>query len=354
MLWGLLLVAPVLALSVVSFVPQAGWERYFLPATPAWYALVAAGLNGVGSALATATGRLRWPPATSLALTRWGVAAILGGALVYGMGLSLANYYFDPAYWRHDFRSAVRRVDGIVTPDVAAVVNGPPQFPSFFYYFRETIPAMELPRPHEDASQTRAHLAVLSGRYRGLWLVKYHPPEYDFGGVVESWLGEHTFQVSTAWVENATFSLYLTEDPAMPRIVAAAPVHRAFGSDAELVGYRATTARCQEADYLLVTLTWRALRAAPDSLSVFAHLVDPSGQIVAQSDHEPVVNLRPARTWAAGDVLDDRFALKLPEASARNGLQLSVGLYRPDGTRLPIQDLDAPDRSLTFALTSLP
>src|SRR5262249_7520131 len=187
------------------------------------------------------------------------------------MGLSLGNYYFDPAYWRHDFRAAVHRVDDVVTPDAAAIVNGPPQYPSFFYYYRGTIPAAELPRPSEDASQTRAHLAVLAARYRGLWFVKYHPPEDDFDGVIESWLSEHYYPAGSTWVENTTFSLYLTEDPAGSRVAATNGGPRTFGDDAQLASYRATTARTQNDDYLLVTLTWQALRTPPQALTVFAH-----------------------------------------------------------------------------------
>ena len=358
--WWLVLAIPVVGTAAVSFVPQAGWERYFLPATPAWFALIAAGLNAVGSAIPRRFGAvvgvtrgLRARPPNRLAAARWGLAAVAGGAVVYSMALSLHNYYFDPAYWRSDFRDAVHRVDGVATPDVAAVVNGPPQSPSFFYYFRGTIPASELPRPNEDASQTRAHLAVLAARYGGLWLIKYHPADYDVGGTVESWLGQNTYHAGTTWVENTTFSLYLTDHPETGQVVAESAVTRTFGEDAQLVGYRATTGRCQNKDYLLVTLTWRALRRSEEGRSVFAHLLDRNGQILAQSDHEPVVNLRPARTWVAGDLLEDRFALRLPDPSARTGLSLAVGMYRPDGTRLPIVGLATPDNSLVFALTGL-
>jgi 4-amino-4-deoxy-L-arabinose transferase-like glycosyltransferase len=373
-LWVLLLCGPILAIAYVSFVPQAGWERYFLVATPAWYALLGLGVAGLAGltpppgplpgaergGLATAAGvghplsaPGRGPGGGVRPVGRLALATLATLALIYGMALSLRDYYFDPAYWRPDFRTAVWRVDSVATPDVAVIVNGPPQFPSFFYYYDGAIPEMELPRASEDAGQTINWLNLLSFRYRGLWFVKYNPPDYDYGGVIENWLDTHAYYLSTAWVENTTFSLYLADDPGQPRVVAASAVGRAFGADAQLVSDRVAEQRAQNQDYLLVTLSWRALRTPPESLHVFAHLVDAQGTLLTQSDHEPVVNRRPAATWKPGDQLDDRFALQLPPPGQRQGLSLQVGLYRSDGTRLPIQGQDSPDNSFIIPLAGL-
>lgn len=358
-LWGLVLVLPILAVYAVSFNPYRGWARYFIMASPGWYALLAAGLDRLlaGRSLARSLDRTEGQTVRSSRST-WamrggrllGVAA--GLLLLAGAGLSLANYYFDPTYWRYDLRSGVRQVDTLTTPDVAVVVNGPRQFPSFFYYFRKTIPWVELPAPGAGARETVEALQRLASRYRGIWLVKYRPPEYDPDGLIEAWLGENAYKAGFRWIENTTFSLYLTEDPEDPQPVASFPVGIVFGDDAELVAYRASLATTQRDDYVLVHLRWRALRTPFGDLRVFAHLLDADGRRVAQSDHRPVDELRPSWTWQAGELLEDRFALRLPD-DGRSGLRLVVGLYQAEGDRLPPRGVTTPDRGLELPLPGL-
>lgn len=384
LLWGALLVIPVLAIFEVSFVPHPGWERYFITASPAWYALVAAGLSVLAFGLPReATIRAFWPrssrprsPREARKLRRRGaretagmparihlpgigilrlaglaVAGAASVALMTGIASSLHNYYFDPAYWRNDLRGAEKPVEALVTPDVAVIVNGPPQFPSFFYYFHKTIPWFELPAPNASGEQTLSKLGELTKRYRGLWFVKYHPPDYDPDNYVEVWLDQHAYLVSLRWVENMTYSLYTTDDPAAPRIVASGPIGQKFGTAAELVSYRTSLVRAQGAAYLLVTLSWRALETPSQSVKIFAHLVDQNGTLVTQSDHFPEADLRPASTWRPGEIMDDRFALRLPDDYTRRGLRLTVGLYHPDGSRLPVPG--SADNSLTLPLPGL-
>lgn len=350
--WALFLIVPVLAIQQISFVPHAGWERYFIVASPAWYALVAAGL----SVLFAKVGRRRVaasPKSALLGAAGWcvGVAAVV--LLLTGIVPSLRHYYFDPTYWRNDLRGAERPVEAVATPDVAVIVNGPPQFPSFFYYFRKTIPWFELPAPHTVGEQTVATLDRRTKQYRGLWFVKYHPPDFDPGNWMEVWLDQHTYLISSRWVENLTYSLYVSDDPISPRVVGASTVGRRFGQDAELVSYRASVVRAQSDEYLLVTLSWRALRTPLDSPRVFAHLVDRNEKIVTQSDHYPEADLRPAPTWRPGEVMDDRFGLKLPANASGLGLYLAVGLYRADGSRLPVSNDSHSDGSLRLPLPGL-
>ncbi len=350
--WGLLLVGPALAIHEISFVPHPGWERYFIVASPAWYVLVAAGLG----ILVGAARSLRWKRPAALAASRavgWCIGLAAGALLLTGIAPSLGHYYFDPAYWRNDLRAAERPVETPATPDVVVVVNGPPQFPSFFYYFRKTIPWYELPAPHTVGEQTVATLDRLTRRYRGLWFVKYHPPDFDPGNWMETWLDQHAYLVSSRWVENLTYSFYATDDPVSPRIVARSTIAHRFGQDVELDGYRVSLAHAQTSDYLLVTLSWRPLRTPGASLRVFAHLVDQNQAIVTQSDHYPEDDLRPVSTWRPGEVMDDRFGLKLPSPAARRGLFLAVGLYHPDGTRLPVDGNPHSDGSLTLPLPGL-
>jgi hypothetical protein len=74
--------------------------------------------------------------------------------------------------------------------------------------------------------------------------------------------------------------------------------------------------------------------------TVFAHLLDEDGQLVAQQDSEPVGGSRPTTTWSLGEVIVDRLGILIPPNLNSGEYQLVVGMYRPDtGERLPVRDL---------------
>ena len=74
-------------------------------------------------------------------------------------------------------------------------------------------------------------------------------------------------------------------------------------------------------------LLWRAGGRPSRDLTVFVHLLDPSGRIVAQSDHQPGDGY-PTGIWDTGEQIVDRHRLSAPPGRYR----LQVGLY--DATTL--------------------
>lgn len=100
-----------------------------------------------------------------------------------------------------------------------------------------------------------------------------------------------------------------------------------------------TLARLDEARYtrrvsaegaLLVDLTWVSVRTSADAYSVFVHLEDASGKLVAQHDGEPDAGFAPTPAWKAGGVVDDRHGVPLPASLAPGDYRLFVGLYHGD------------------------
>ena len=86
---------------------------------------------------------------------------------------------------------------------------------------------------------------------------------------------------------------------------------------------------------LAATLTWRATRPPPADYHVFLHLLNAAGQIVAQSDGQPVHWTRPTSTWPPDEAIADPYALSLPPDLPPGAYTLIGGLYRPDtGERL--------------------
>jgi hypothetical protein len=83
-----------------------------------------------------------------------------------------------------------------------------------------------------------------------------------------------------------------------------------------------------------VELRWQALRKLPADYTVFVHVLDSSGALVAQQDSQPRAASYPTSLWDAGEVVDDPHPLTVASAP---GLRLEIGLYTfPDLRRLPV------------------
>ncbi len=104
---------------------------------------------------------------------------------------------------------------------------------------------------------------------------------------------------------------------------------------------------------LAVTLYWNAMRQPSADYTVFLHLLDEDGQIVAAHDGMPVENRFPTRAFIPGNVVADARRLELPADLAPGVYRLNAGLYLLEtGERLPVWDaegVEQADRSLTLA-----
>ena len=86
---------------------------------------------------------------------------------------------------------------------------------------------------------------------------------------------------------------------------------------------------------LTVTLVWQAAVTPQGAYTVFVHLVDDAGNIVAQSDGPPAAGYATDR-WLPGEVVVDSHTLR-PQTAGR--YRLLAGMYDPvSGQRLAAQD----------------
>jgi hypothetical protein len=73
--------------------------------------------------------------------------------------------------------------------------------------------------------------------------------------------------------------------------------------------------------------------------TVFVHLSDPSGYIVAQHDSQPAAGAYPTSAWTPGESLDEEVQVPLPTALPSGQYRLTVGLYDlKTMARLPVVD----------------
>ncbi len=121
---------------------------------------------------------------------------------------------------------------------------------------------------------------------------------------------------------------------------AAAPIaHSAdalFGNNIRLIGYDApATGRAGET--IPITLDWQAASDLSEDLTVFVHLVDTDGKLVAQQDGLTQDGFYPTMLWIPNRVVVDRREIALPSTLPPGVYRLVAGLYRVENlARLPV------------------
>lgn len=82
-------------------------------------------------------------------------------------------------------------------------------------------------------------------------------------------------------------------------------------------------------DALQLEIIWLAPATAKTDVSVFVHLLDENGAVIAQDDRfAPVYGWRPASTWEPGEIIPDVYTLpRLPD-----GVQIRFGMYHQDAS----------------------
>jgi hypothetical protein len=110
----------------------------------------------------------------------------------------------------------------------------------------------------------------------------------------------------------------------------------AFGDVVRLLGYDLDYQPGDES--ATIRFGWQAIQPPEDSYSVFVHVVDGDGEIVAQHDGLPRGDY-PLYRWVSGEVVLDEVTLPLPYDLPAGEYRIRVGFYRPEtGERLPVEE----------------
>lgn len=108
-----------------------------------------------------------------------------------------------------------------------------------------------------------------------------------------------------------------------------------LGGEIELDGAKVIARDPQPGGLIHTDLEWRALVRPTANDTVFVHLLDSAGQLVAQHDGPPLDGAYPTTDWDPGDVVFERIPLALPPHLPAGRFTVEVGLYhRETGVRL--------------------
>jgi 4-amino-4-deoxy-L-arabinose transferase-like glycosyltransferase len=165
---------------------------------------------------------------------------------------------------------------------------------------------------------------------------------YTFAFPVDAWPGEYDLLVRGDSSEEALLGQVTLLEPTrifdLPTGEAGAqiePFEAQLGPDIQLSGYQLST----DHESVNLTLYWFAVRTPAEDYTVFVHLTDASGNIVAQRDTVPADGGRPTTTWLPAEFIVDSYHISLPPGE----YTLWLGMYDPiTGDRLPATSQSGP------------
>ena len=107
------------------------------------------------------------------------------------------------------------------------------------------------------------------------------------------------------------------------------------GDDVQLLGYTLDST-AQPGGFLNLTLYWQALDRIPVSYTIFVHVLDSDGRIVAQQDSLPGQGSLSTTSWVKGEFITDSHQVPLDPRLAVGEYSIEVGMYDANtGARLP-------------------
>lgn len=118
----------------------------------------------------------------------------------------------------------------------------------------------------------------------------------------------------------------------------------------QMLGYVLHAPETWSGGELTLTVVWEVLAPTADDYSVFVHVVDSSGTIVAQGDGYPRFNTVYTSQWKVGSVIFDERRVRLPDDMASGPYRVRLGWYDwHTGARFDLQNgLDVIDLPVTI------
>ena len=107
-----------------------------------------------------------------------------------------------------------------------------------------------------------------------------------------------------------------------------------FGDVAQLSG-AALPATATAGAPVTLQFQWDVLATPAADYTLFVHVVDAAGTLIAQQDQPPLGGFAPTHTWQPGQHIADTVTLTLPPDLAPGSYTVRAGLYAGDA-RLPV------------------
>jgi hypothetical protein len=281
-----------------------------------------------GAAIFTSEDSPRWETATCWAK----LGSIAAAAAVAVLAIGALPLYAAQRYQADPMRQAVDLIKDRSTPDRANVlfdrVDTSERLEPFLPGW-SSIAALQL----GGAADAWSAQKIQSFRTEKpeLWYVLDYGADQkkDQRQAIDRQLSEALCKVGREFAGSAQVSHFVNAQP--DHDVAA---RATFEKGLQLDRTRISNAAVQAGDPICLELQWSTTNQLPADYTVFVHILDQSGQLVAQSDLQPGGGYAPTSRWPIGQTITDRHGVVLPPALAPGTYQIVIGWYGPDGVRL--------------------
>lgn len=203
--------------------------------------------------------------------------------------------------------------------------------------------------PAAEAPNLRVTVEDATGAERGSWagVFPYRYGEWHTGDVIATWhqvtiaqdapLGRYSVRVAMEAPGSPITRLApggLAPDFPLPQVI---PVE--FSNGIQMLDIQTRPAIGDQAR-VIVDLVWRLIRPAEASYTLFVHLLNANGELVAQADTIPVAGLFPTDAWPMGVPVRDQIEIALPPGALAGRYTLALGWYNwRTGERFSVTDL---------------
>lgn len=135
--------------------------------------------------------------------------------------------------------------------------------------------------------------------------------------------------VLAMWIPGEVIRPAYAPPPVVETVPATAqPINVTFEGTVSLLAYDQPRTTARPGDTIPLTLYWQAHQPLSDDYTVFIHLVDSYGLIVAQRDVWPGPGVYPTSQWTPGQIIADTYAIPVERtAYAPADVHVVVGLY---------------------------
>jgi 4-amino-4-deoxy-L-arabinose transferase-like glycosyltransferase len=132
------------------------------------------------------------------------------------------------------------------------------------------------------------------------------------------------------WVWAGVLVPVYSPPPRIARLPASAhPLEANLSNVARLRGYALEPDAVRPGERLWVTLYWETLEPTALPFSVYVHVFDQEGVLVAQRDTFPGLGRYPSTAWQPGRLFADRYAVEVPATAYSPGeLEVEAGLWQ--------------------------
>ncbi len=200
-------------------------------------------------------------------------------------------------------------------------------------YYDSTCPDVGLTIQRRLDSNARDKLARLPQWHDRIWLISNVTTGGNPQNGVERELAARAFVGTESWYQGFRMVPYTFAQALGP----ATPVRAAFGSEGIELRSFAYEVVGGSSRWINVYLQWQTSKRVAASYTVFVHLWNALGEVVAQHDGPPGAGFAVTSSWVPGAAVEDRHAVLLPDDLPPGSYRLLVGLYDPaTGARLPL------------------